>query len=42
MDEIPRSCQFPAGLIHVTQVLNMKNLQKTDVRIVHKSSERGR
>ncbi|XP_024916039.1 protein CFAP20DC isoform X2 [Cynoglossus semilaevis] len=40
MDEIPRSCQFPAGLIHVTQVLNMKNLQKTDVRIVHKSSER--
>ncbi|XP_054473499.1 uncharacterized protein C3orf67 homolog [Anoplopoma fimbria] len=32
MDLIPRSCQFPADVKHVTQVLNMENLQKADLR----------
>ncbi|XP_059186019.1 uncharacterized protein C3orf67 homolog isoform X2 [Centropristis striata] len=32
MDLIPRSCQFPPDVNHVTQVLNMDNLRKADVR----------
>ncbi|XP_042362514.1 uncharacterized protein C3orf67 homolog [Plectropomus leopardus] len=32
MDLIPRSCQFPSDVKHVTQVLNMENLRKADVR----------
>ncbi|KAG7495103.1 hypothetical protein JOB18_044484 [Solea senegalensis] len=32
MDEIPRSCQFPSGVNHVTQMLNMMNLRKTVLR----------
>ncbi|XP_029990857.1 protein CFAP20DC [Sphaeramia orbicularis] len=31
MDLIPRSCQFPANINHVTQVFNMKNLRKADL-----------
>uniref|UniRef100_UPI0037E811FC protein CFAP20DC n=1 Tax=Semicossyphus pulcher TaxID=241346 RepID=UPI0037E811FC len=30
MESIPRSCQFPPGVSHVTQVLNMQSLQKAD------------
>ncbi|XP_044030348.1 uncharacterized protein C3orf67 homolog isoform X6 [Siniperca chuatsi] len=32
MDLIPRSCQFPTDVNHVTQVLNMENSQKADMR----------
>ncbi|XP_037643270.1 uncharacterized protein C3orf67 homolog isoform X1 [Sebastes umbrosus] len=32
MDLIPRSCQFPPDVNHVTQVLNMENLRKADTR----------
>ncbi|XP_053171503.1 uncharacterized protein C3orf67 homolog [Scomber japonicus] len=35
IDLIPRSCQFPADVNHVTQVLNMENLQKADMRSEH-------
>lgn len=31
MDLIPRSCQFPGDINHVTQVFNMKNLGKADL-----------
>ncbi|XP_041817858.1 uncharacterized protein C3orf67 homolog isoform X2 [Chelmon rostratus] len=39
MDSIPRSCQFPPDVNHVTQVLNMKNLQKADMRAELSSSD---
>ncbi|XP_042262080.1 uncharacterized protein C3orf67 homolog isoform X1 [Thunnus maccoyii] len=39
MDLIPRSCQFPADVNHVTQVLNMENLQKADMRSGHVNSD---
>ncbi|XP_034074987.1 uncharacterized protein C3orf67 homolog isoform X3 [Gymnodraco acuticeps] len=32
MDSVPRSCQFPSDVNYVTQVLNMKNLRKADMR----------
>ncbi|XP_040890483.1 uncharacterized protein C3orf67 homolog isoform X1 [Toxotes jaculatrix] len=32
MDLIPRSCQFPPDVNHVTQMLNMENLQKADMK----------
>ncbi|KAM8756571.1 protein CFAP20DC [Acanthopagrus schlegelii] len=32
VDLIPRSCQFPPDVCHVTQVLNMENVQKADMR----------
>ncbi|XP_010738184.3 protein CFAP20DC isoform X1 [Larimichthys crocea] len=32
VDLIPRSCQFPPDVSHVTQVLNMENMQKADMR----------
>eukprot|EP00064_Thunnus_orientalis_P008922 superscaffoldBa00001096_g8945 len=41
MDLIPRSCQFPADVNHVTQVLNMENLQKADMRSGHVNSDCG-
>ncbi|KAM3621826.1 uncharacterized protein V6R79_016501 [Siganus canaliculatus] len=39
MDLIPRSCHFPAEVNHVTQVLNMENLQKADMRAGPMSSD---
>ncbi|XP_076607536.1 protein CFAP20DC isoform X1 [Chaetodon auriga] len=39
MDSIPRSCQFPPDVSYVTQVLNMENLQKADVRAGPSSSD---
>ncbi|XP_051271717.1 uncharacterized protein C3orf67 homolog isoform X1 [Dicentrarchus labrax] len=39
MDLIPRSCQFPTDVNHVTQVLNMENLQKADMRASLLSSD---
>lgn len=41
MDLIPRSCQFPADVNHVTQVLNMENLQKADMSSGHVNSDYG-
>ncbi|XP_069392653.1 protein CFAP20DC isoform X2 [Paralichthys olivaceus] len=41
MDLIPRSCQFPSDVNHVTQILNMKNMQKSDMRTVRENSECG-
>ncbi|XP_033995219.1 uncharacterized protein C3orf67 homolog [Trematomus bernacchii] len=32
MDSVPRSCQFPPDVNYVTQVLNMENLRKADMR----------
>ncbi|XP_040014582.1 uncharacterized protein C3orf67 homolog isoform X1 [Xiphias gladius] len=32
MDLIPRSCKFPPDVNHVTQMLNMENMQKADMR----------
>ncbi|XP_010780761.1 protein CFAP20DC isoform X2 [Notothenia coriiceps] len=32
MDSVPRSCQFPSDVNYVTQVLNMENLRKADMR----------
>ncbi|XP_026163039.1 protein CFAP20DC isoform X2 [Mastacembelus armatus] len=32
MDLIPRSCQFPPDVHHVIQMMNMENLQKSDMR----------
>lgn len=31
MDLIPRSCQFPPDVQHITQMLNMENLQKAEM-----------
>ncbi|XP_034442229.1 uncharacterized protein C3orf67 homolog isoform X1 [Hippoglossus hippoglossus] len=41
MDSIPRSCQFPPDVNHVTQMLNMKNMQKSDMGTVLGNSECG-
>uniref|UniRef100_A0A4W6D7G3 CFAP20 domain containing n=1 Tax=Lates calcarifer TaxID=8187 RepID=A0A4W6D7G3_LATCA len=32
MDLLPRSCQFPPDVNHVTQMLNMENLQRVDMK----------
>ncbi|KAL3058731.1 hypothetical protein OYC64_010807 [Pagothenia borchgrevinki] len=32
MDSVPRSCQFPPDVNYVTQVLNIENLRKADMR----------
>lgn len=42
VDLIPRSCQFPPDVSHVTQVLNMENMQKADMRAGLLSSDCGR
>ncbi|KAM7402210.1 hypothetical protein PAMP_017473 [Pampus punctatissimus] len=39
MDLIPRSCQFPADVNHVTQVLNMENLQKAYMKSEYMNSD---
>ncbi|CAB1438018.1 unnamed protein product [Pleuronectes platessa] len=41
MDLLPRSCQFPPDVNHVTQMLNMKNMQKSDKGTVLGNSECG-
>ncbi|XP_027135669.1 protein CFAP20DC isoform X2 [Larimichthys crocea] len=41
VDLIPRSCQFPPDVSHVTQVLNMENMQKADMRAGLLSSDCG-
>ncbi|XP_062258775.1 uncharacterized protein C3orf67 homolog [Platichthys flesus] len=41
MDLLPRSCQFPPDVNHVTQILNMKNIQKSDKGTVIGNSECG-
>ncbi|GLD64572.1 uncharacterized protein AKAME5_001611100 [Lates japonicus] len=42
MDLIPRSCQFPPDVNHVTQMLNMENLQRVDMKTGLVSSDCGR
>ncbi|KAK5872549.1 hypothetical protein PBY51_013236 [Eleginops maclovinus] len=32
MDSIPRSCQFPPDVNHITQLLNMEHLREADMR----------
>uniref|UniRef100_A0A3Q3SKR7 Uncharacterized protein n=1 Tax=Mastacembelus armatus TaxID=205130 RepID=A0A3Q3SKR7_9TELE len=42
MDLIPRSCQFPPDVHHVIQMMNMENLQKSDMRTSLVNSDYGR
>lgn len=42
MDLIPRNCQFPPDVNHITLILNMENLQKADMRIGLVNSDCGR
>ncbi|XP_047670091.1 uncharacterized protein C3orf67 homolog isoform X2 [Tachysurus fulvidraco] len=39
MEDIPKSCQFPAEIQHVTQLMNMERLRQADLRSVSISSE---
>ncbi|XP_035808735.1 uncharacterized protein C3orf67 homolog isoform X5 [Amphiprion ocellaris] len=41
MDLIPRSCQYPPDVKQITQVLNMENLRKADMRTGFFSSDCG-
>ncbi|XP_026163042.1 protein CFAP20DC isoform X4 [Mastacembelus armatus] len=41
MDLIPRSCQFPPDVHHVIQMMNMENLQKSDMRTSLVNSDYG-
>uniref|UniRef100_A0A3B4YVV4 CFAP20 domain containing n=1 Tax=Seriola lalandi dorsalis TaxID=1841481 RepID=A0A3B4YVV4_SERLL len=41
-DLIPRSCQFPPDVNHVTQMFNMENLKKTEMRTGLVNSDRVR
>ncbi|KAM9483374.1 protein CFAP20DC [Clarias gariepinus] len=38
-EEIPRSCQFPSEVPHVTQIISMERLRPADLRSVSISSE---
>ncbi|XP_053492660.1 uncharacterized protein C3orf67 homolog isoform X4 [Ictalurus furcatus] len=38
-EEIPKSCQFPSAIQHVTQLMNMDRLRQADLRSVSISSE---
>lgn len=40
-EEIPKSCQFPSEVQHVTQLVNMERLRQADLRIACTSSESG-
>ncbi|XP_058258183.1 uncharacterized protein C3orf67 homolog isoform X1 [Hemibagrus wyckioides] len=38
-EEIPKSCQFPTEVQHITQLINMERLRQADLRSVSISSE---
>lgn len=40
-EEIPKSCQFPSEVQHVTQLVNMERLRQADLRSASVSSESG-
>lgn len=41
-EEMPKSCQFPSAIQHVTQLMNMDRLRQADLRSVSISSEAGK
>lgn len=42
MDLIPRSCQFLPDVNHITQMLNMENLRKANMKTGLVNSDCGR
>lgn len=40
-EEIPKSCQFPSEVQHVTQLVNMERLRQADLRSASIGSETG-
>lgn len=40
-DEIPKSCQFPSEVQHITQLVNMERLRRADLKSTSISSESG-